>query len=131
MSEMIANASFKKHGAFQQILIDGHGLVLENTGSLLSLSPSQFQRPTQWSAFFESIFEALLALQPDSPEIFFSRVESISDFALGCYDCSFLKVQWGEKKQIIVWTIYERSEEYQQLQLKQQRLNEMRMKELH
>ena len=128
---MIANTPLNKNGGFQQILIDGHGFVIENTGSLLAFSLSQFERLTQWSAFFESIFEALLALQPDSPEIFFSRVESISDFALGCYDCSFLKVQWGEKKQIIVWTIYERSEEYQQLQVKQQRLNEMRLKELH
>ena len=128
---MIANTPFNKNGAFQQILIDGHGFVIENTGSLLAFSLSQFERLTQWSAFFESIFEALLALQPDSPEIYFSRVESISDFTLGCYDCSFLKVQWGEKKQIIVWTIYERSEEYQQLQVKQQRLNEMQMKEQH
>ena len=112
----------------QQILMDADGYILESGDNIFSTAPYKNQSALEWSSFVESIFEVLLLLKPCSPEIYFVKVETIDSHTTGIFDCSFLSVEWEENRPAILWTIYERSEEYLSLRVRQQQLNEAQLR---
>lgn len=114
--------------ALQQILIDVHGFILESTDTIFSTFPQRHRPVMEWSPFLESIFPTLLSLNLRSPEIFFPRIQSITNKHSGLYDCSFMCVEWGDNQSIIVWNILDNTADMQKIQHAQQIFNEIRMR---
>lgn len=114
--------------ALQQILIDTRGFILESTDTIFSTFPQRHRPVMEWSPFIESIFPTLLSLNLCSPEIFFPRIQSITNKLMGLYDCSFMCVEWCDNQAIIVWNILDNSADMQKIQQAQQIFNEIRMR---
>lgn len=114
--------------ALQQILIDVHGFILESTDTIFSTFPQRHRPIMEWSPFLESIFPALLSLNLRSPEVFFPRINSITNKLSGLYDCSFMCVEWGDNQSVIVWNILDNTADMQKIQHAQQIFNEIRMR---
>ncbi len=111
----------------QQILMDVDGYIIESGDAIFSTVCYRNKSAREWSSFVESIFDVLLLLKPCSPEIYFVKVETINSHTTGIFDCSFLSVEWEENRPAILWTIYERSEEYLALRARQQKVNESQL----
>ena len=119
----------KKTGAtHQQILMDWQGFILESTDTLFSTFPHRHRPVAEWSAFFESLLPALKLLRLDSAEVFLPHVNSVTNFLDGLYDCSFMRVEWGENQYIIVWNILDKTADLAQIHQAQQRFNEMQLR---
>lgn len=109
----------------QQILMDWQGYVLESTDTVFSTRLLKHRPATEWSHFFESLFPVIQSLELSSSEIFLPRINSITNFLEGIYDCSFMRVEWGDNDKIIVWNIIDYTADLPRIQKAQQRFNEM------
>ena len=118
-------------GVHQQILMDWQGFILESTDSIFSTLRLHHTPAQEWSNFLESIFPALQLLKLDSPEVFFPRIGSVTNFLDGIFDCSFMRVEWGDNDRIIVWNIIDYSKELNKIQKMQQKLNDIRMRDIY
>jgi hypothetical protein len=117
--------------AHQQILMDWQGFILESTDTIFSTTQLHHTPAMDWSYFLSSIYTSLQCLKLDSPEIFFPRIGSITNFLNGIYDCSFMRVEWGDNDKIIVWNIFDYSNDLNKIQGIQQRFNDIRMREIY
>jgi hypothetical protein len=115
----------------QQILMDWQGFILESTDTIFSTLQLHHSPSMDWSHFLSSIYPSLQLLKLDSPEIFFPRIGSITNFLNGIYDCSFMRVEWGDNDKIIVWNIFDYSNDFNKIQEAQQRFNDIRMREIY
>ena len=111
----------------QQILMDWQGFILESTDRIFSTTRLHHTPAQDWSPFLQSIFPVLQQLKLDSPEVFFPRIGSVTNFLDGIFDCSFLRVEWGDNDKIIVWNICDYSKDLKKIQHEQQKLNNVRM----
>lgn len=116
----------QKQAIHQQILMDWRGFVLESTDTLFI---ADRHRPvTEWSVFLESLFPTLLTLTLDSPELYFPKIQSITDNLKGLYDCSFMHVEWCDNDQILVWNILDLTHSLDVMQKIQQVFNEINLR---
>lgn len=126
-----SNTLNNKPQAHQQILMDWQGFILESTDTIFSTLVLHHSPASDWSYFLSSIFPSLQLLKLDSPEILFPRIASITNFLDGIYDCSFMRVEWGDNNKILVWNIFDYSHDLTKIQQVQQRLNDIRMREIY
>lgn len=112
----------------QQILMDWQGFILESTDTIFSTHLLHHRPTAEWSDFFHSIFPVLQELKLDSPEIIFPKIATITNFLEGIYDCSFMRVEWGDNDKILVWNIFDYSPELEKWQKMQQGLNDIRLR---
>jgi hypothetical protein len=115
----------------QQILLNWQGYILESTDTIFSTQHLHNRPATEWSHFFNSLFPVIKLLSLNSPEIYLPRIVSVTNFTSGIYDCSFMRVEYCDNKDIIVWTIFDYTEHKEDLQLAQQRLNEIRIRDIY
>jgi hypothetical protein len=130
MSNVIAQSlpQQNKSGNIQQILLDWRGYILESTDTIFDSRKWHYRPAMEWSHFFISIYPVLQLLELSSPEIYFPRINSVTNFIEGTFDCSFMRVEMGDNDQIFVWTIFDNTAHYEKIQKIQQRLNELRLK---
>ena len=121
-----SNASSTTH---QQILMDWQGYVLESTDTIFSTLHLKHRPATEWSHFLNSLFPVIHLLELSSAEIFLPRISSVTNFLDGIYDCSFMRVEWGDNDKIIVWNIIDYTPDLPRIQAAQQKFNEIRMRD--
>jgi hypothetical protein len=109
----------------QQILMDWQGFILESTDTIFSTQMLHHRPTAEWSHFFDSIFPVLQTLHLDSPEIYFPKIASVTNFLDGIYDCSFMRVEWGDNDKVLVWNIFDYSHQLTKIRDIQQRFNEI------
>lgn len=124
-SQILSGTTPRNISAHQQILMDWQGYVLESTDTVFSTRVLKHRPATEWSFFFESLLPVIQSLDLNSPEIFLPRINSITNFLEGIFDCSFMRVEWGDNDKIIVWNIIDYSGDLPRIQKAQQRFNEM------
>jgi hypothetical protein len=112
----------------QQLLMDWQGYVLESTDTIFSTFRLKHRPVTEWSLFIESFFPVIQSLELSSPEIILPRINSVTNFLEGIYDCSFMRVEWGDNDRIIVWNIIDYTADLPRIQKAQQTFNEMRIR---
>lgn len=118
---MTVNQYITRPSAYQQILIDMQGYILDSSDTIFAV---ERHRPvTEWSLFLASILPSLRALKLDSPEIHFPRIDSISDSISGLYDCSFIFIEWEEGKSVLVWNIFDFTKSATRMRHQQQKAN--------
>lgn len=108
----------------QMLLLDINAYVVESCDTLFTTSSLKSIPTTKWSPFIESIFSYLATLESGTPEILFSRVEQPLPELQGFYDFTFAPLTIREKKYIL-WTIYDYTTLYKELQRNQQRRHEL------
>jgi hypothetical protein len=118
----------QKAAAHQQILMDARGFIIESTDTIFSTFPQRHRPAMEWSTFLESIFPHLVSLNLHSEELYFPRIQSITNNIFGLYDCSFMCVEWLDIQNIIVWNIIDNSADIQKIQQTQQAFNEIRLR---
>jgi hypothetical protein len=121
----------KNISAHQQILMDWQGYVLESTDTIFSTRLLKHRPSREWSHFLESIFPVIQSLELNSPEIFLPRVSSITNFIEGIFDCTIMRVEWGDNNQVIVWNIIDYTQDLPVIQFAQQKFNEIQMRLKH
>ena len=114
-----SNADFN-----QMLLLDEGACIVESCDSLFSTSQLKKEPVLNWSPFVESIFSYLISLKAGTPEILFSRVEHPNENLKGFYDFTFAPLKIKGKKYIL-WTIYDYTSLYTELQINQQRRHEL------
>jgi hypothetical protein len=117
--------SYATTAVHQQILMDWQGFILESTDTIFSTKILHHRPISEWSYFFDSIYPNLQELRLDSPEISFPRIASVTNFLDGIYDCSFMRVEWGDNDKILVWNIFDYSHQLDKIRILQQRFNEI------
>ena len=123
---MTVNQYITQPTAYQQILIDRQGFILDSSDTIFAVERN---RPvTEWSLFLASILPSLAALKLDSPEIHFPRIDSISNSISGLYDCSFIFVEWEDGKLVLVWNIFDFSKSANSMRNRQQKANNTALK---
>jgi hypothetical protein len=115
----------------QQILLDWQGYVIESTDTIFSTKLLHHRPAEEWSHFFESIFPVLHALKLDSSELVLPRITSVTNFTEGIFDCSFMRVEWGDNSHVLVWNIFDYSEELPKIQAAQQKFNEIQLRNIY
>ena len=111
--------------AHQQILMDWQGYIIESNDAIFSVDAHQ--PATSWSNFLESVFPILQKMTLGSAEIHFPRVNSVTNYLDGLFECTFMRVEWSDNDHVLVWNIFDHSDEYTQIQAIQQRANETRL----
>ena len=111
----------------QMILLNEHAFIVESCDTLFNTQQLENKPSTEWSPFVESMFDYLVTLPSGTPEILFSRVEEPLEQLKGFYDFTFAPVEI-EGQKYILWTIYDYTTLYSELQRNQQRMNDL---ELH
>ena len=128
MSNTQTKSKKKSTSTHQQILMDWRGYILESTDTIFSTLHLKHYPATEWSDFLNSLFPVIQLLELSSLEIYFPRISSITNSVEGIFDCSFMRVEWGDNNKIIVWNILDYSDSLPKIQAAQQRLNEIRMR---
>jgi hypothetical protein len=124
---MTVNQYIMRPTAYQQILIDMQGFILDSSDTIFAV---ERHRPvTEWSLFLASIMPSLTTLKLDSPEIHFPRIDSISDSISGLYDCSFIFAEWEDGKLVLVWNIFDFSKSASRMANRQQKVNSAALKQ--
>ncbi len=115
----------------QQILMDWHGYILESSDTIFDTRRMSLRhRPaSEWSYFFNSLVPVIHLLELSSPEIFLPRISSVTNFMQGMFDCTFMRVQWGDNDHVLVWTVFDHTQKLPYLREAQQKLNEIRLRE--
>jgi hypothetical protein len=109
---------------YQLLLLNNNSFIVESCDSLFSTKLLKHQPVTEWSPFVESIFEYIINLKSGTPEILFSGVEQPHDNLKGFYDFTFAPINI-ENNKYILWTIYDYTQLYKELQVHQQRKHEL------
>ena len=123
---MTVNQYIMQPTAYQQILIDRQGFILDSSDTIFAV---ERHRPaTEWSLFLASILPSLTALKLDSPEIHFPRIDSISNSITGLYDCSFIFIEWEDGKLVLAWNIFDFSKSANGMRNRQQKANSAALK---
>lgn len=110
----------------QMLLLDENARIVESCETLFNTEKLHRLPVVKWSPFVESIFDYLLTLKSGSPEILFSRVEEPLPELQGFYDFTFGAITIHGKKYII-WTIFDHTNLYKELQRTQQRMHEIEL----
>ena len=108
----------------QMLLLDENAYIVESCDSLFSTTNLRNRSVLEWSPFVESIFGYLISLKAGTPEILFSRVEQPNENLRGFYDFTFASLDI-ENKKYILWTIYDYTSLYRELQINQQKRHEL------
>lgn len=108
----------------QMLLLDKNAYIVESCDSLFSTKNLKDQSVLEWSPFVESMFSYLINVKEGTPEILFSRVEQPNKNLSGFYDFTFATVKIKEEKYIL-WTIYDHTTLYTELQINQQKRHEL------
>jgi hypothetical protein len=124
------NYSYNLKSGSQQILLDWQGYILESDDTLFNTSVLKHRPISEWSNFVESVFPYLHKLNLDSGEIYFPRITSVTNSLEGLFDCSFMRVEWGENTHVLVWNIYDNKSQFELIFALQQRLNEILLRDL-
>jgi hypothetical protein len=115
----------------QQILLDWQGYVIESTDTIFSTRQLHHRPAEEWSHFFDSIFPVLQTLELDSPELVLPRITSITNFVEGIFDCSFMRVEWSDNRHILVWNIFDYSDQIPKIRATQQKFNEIQLRNIY
>jgi hypothetical protein len=107
-------------------VIDERGYILGSTDTIFSTAQISGMSIFEWSDFLESMFDSIKSLKPSDPEIYFQRIETIVNFAVGIYDCTFLKATY-ENQEAIIWNIFDYSHQYFHIFQHQQAHNEKQL----
>ncbi len=108
----------------QIILLDLEGNVVESCNSIFDATPFMDIPVYEWFPFIESVFPTLSTLNPNQPELLYSKVEKPSAFLQGYYDFSFSKID-VEKKEHILWELFDYTTLYRDFRLYQQKRNDL------
>jgi hypothetical protein len=108
----------------QQLMLDERFYIVDSDDGIFHAEPYRISAATEWSSFFASIQGELRKLTLESPELRFERVETVTDFLHGIFDCTFMLAEWGGGDPVLVWTIHDYSDQFQRLQAQQQSRNE-------
>jgi hypothetical protein len=115
----------------QQILLDWQGYVIESTDTIFSTQLLHHRPAEEWSHFFESICPVLQTLKLDSTELVLPRITSVTNFTEGIFDCSFMRVEWSDNSHVLVWNIFDYSEQLPKIQAAQQKFNEIQLRNIY
>lgn len=110
----------------QMILLDKNGSIVESCDTLLNTNELPSRSALELSPLVESIFDYLLELTSDEPEVSFSKVESPLAELNGFYDFTFTSVFLNGIKYIL-WRIYDHTSLYTELQRNQQRMHDLEL----
>ena len=108
----------------QMLLLDKGAYIVESCDSLFSTTDLKDKPVLEWSPFVESMFSYLISLKAGTPEVLFSRVEQPNKNLKGFYDFTFAPVSIKGNKYIL-WTIYDYTTLYTELQVNQQKRHEL------
>ncbi len=108
----------------QLIILNDEGNILDSCNSIFEVGPFQDRPFTQYFPFLESIFPNLLELQIDSPELRFTKIEAPIAALPGIYDFTFTRMSI-DGRQVILWSIYDYTNLYEDLRQYQQKRNEL------
>jgi hypothetical protein len=103
--------------------MEGH--VRQSCDSIFNVSDLGALTVDKWFPFVESIFPSLVQLQPNSPELIFSKVEKPAQFLSGYYDFTFSKIANEDDEEFIFWEIYDYTPLYEDFRNYQQKRNEL------
>jgi hypothetical protein len=109
----------------QQLILDWQGYILESTDTIFDTRKLHHRPVEEWSYFFGSMIPILHTLELDSAEIILPRIMSVTNFLDGYYDCSFMRAEWGDNDHVLVWNIFDYSDQLLKIQAIQQRNNEI------
>jgi hypothetical protein len=115
----------------QQLLLDWQGYIIESTDTIFDTRQLHHRPAEEWSHFYSSMIPILHLLNLDSPEILLPRINSVTNFMEGIYDCSFLRVEWGDNNHVLVWNIFDYSDQLSKIQAAQQKFNEIRLRNFY
>lgn len=115
----------------QQILLDWQGYIIESTDTIFNTHQLHHRPAEEWSHFFNSMIPILHLLDLNSPEISLPRITSVTNFLNGIYDCSFMRVEWGDNQNVLVWNIFDYSDQLPKIQFAQQKFNEIRLRNIY
>jgi hypothetical protein len=110
----------------QMILLDKKGNIVESCDTLFNTSELPSRSAIELSPLVESIFDYLLELTSDEPEVSFSKVQSPLAQLSGFYDFTFAPVSLNGIKYIL-WRIYDHTSLYTELQRNQQRMHDLEL----
>ena len=110
----------------QMILLDRKGEIVESCDTLLDTTQLSTRSAVELSPLVESIFDYLLDLTSDEPEVAFSKVESPLEQLNGFYDFTFTSISLNGDKYIL-WQIYDHTSLYTELQRNQQRMHDLEL----
>lgn len=108
----------------QMLLLDEAALIIESCDSLFDTTNLRLTTVLEWSPFMESMFSYFISLKPGTPEVLFSKVETLVPELQGVYDFTFACINIHGKKYLL-WTIYDYTTLYKELQRNQQRMHEL------
>lgn len=108
----------------QMLLLDEAALIVESCDSLFDTKHLRKTSALEWSPFIESMFSYFISLKPETPEVLFSKVETFIPELQGIYDFTFAVIDLHGKKYLL-WTIYDYTALYKELQRNQQRMHEL------
>ncbi len=108
----------------QLILLNNRGHVVASCDSIFSTVALRDKPASDWFPFIESIFDSLLSIEVDHPEVRFSKVETHLDILPGSYDYTFTSVHL-DGENYILWSIYDYTDLYDDFKKFQQRRNEL------
>jgi len=111
----------------QLVLMDYEGRIIESCDTIFSTQELKLTPLTESVVLIESIFDILIKLQPNDPEIRISKVEIPANFLPGYYDFTFSSVLLDNKKYIL-WSIFDFTELYLDLMKYQQSKNELEIR---
>ncbi|MGB0861472.1 MAG: hypothetical protein ACPG19_14085 [Saprospiraceae bacterium] len=110
----------------QMILLNRKGEIVESCNTLLDTTQLPTSSVVELSPLVESIFDYLLDLTSDEPEVAFSKVESPLPQLDGFYDFTFTSISLNGYKYIL-WQIYDHTSLYTELQKNQQRMHDLEL----
>lgn len=118
---------------FDQIKNSAQFILLNDAGKLVGSCNSLFDTTNKspevqdWMPLLESIFNQILILELDSPELFLPKIQAPMRELRGFYDFSFSKIEW-ENEQLLLWVIYDNTKIYKDFFSYQQNRNELVLK---
>ncbi len=128
---MISTATRKllpRASVSQQLFLDEKGYIVESDDRIFPAWLFKERAVTEWLPFFESIFHILQSLSLRDQELRFERVNPGMAPLTGYYDFSFLKVEM-DNRIFIVWSVYDITALCLQEALRQQQINDGRLRE--
>lgn len=108
----------------QLILLNREGHVVASCDSIFSTINLRDKPASNLFPFIESIFDSLLNIEVDHPEVRFSKVETHLDILPGSYDYTFTSVEL-DGENYILWSIYDYTDLYEDFKQFQQKRNEL------
>lgn len=107
----------------QQIFLNDQSYIIEGDENIFPLLHLKEKPVIEWMPFLESVFDVVLQLKLDSPEIRFRCIAPGLACLPGYYDFAFIRAEMGGYP-LIVWSIYDFTNCYLENGKRQQDQNE-------